>query len=29
LNFCVGELFEPGIPSEEQQVIVLMLRVHG
>jgi hypothetical protein len=29
LNFCVGELFKPGIPSEEQQVIVLMLRVHG
>ena len=29
LNLCVGELFEPGIPAEEQQVIVLMLRVHG
>jgi hypothetical protein len=29
LKLCVGELFEPGIPSEEQQVIVLMLRVHG
>jgi hypothetical protein len=29
LNLCVGELFEPGIPAEEQQVIFLMLRVHG
>ena len=29
LNLCVGELFEPGIPAEEQQVVVVMLRVHG
>ena len=29
LNLCVGELFQPGIPAEEQQVVLLMLRVHG
>ena len=29
LNLGVGELFEPGISAEEQQVVLLRLRVHG